>query len=114
MTYKIAVLRYAYQPDTGGLERVYFLDEEFETVEEAKEFIAELDNEVYILQHNEYSRPDYLVVDDVTADWIMSGRNSDLSNYDWSDTECTCGECSKCIVTIIDQDRAYVRKYAIS
>lgn len=113
MTYKIAVLRYAYQPDIAGLERVHFINEEFETVEEAKEFIAELDNEVYILQHNEYSRPDYVVVDEVTANWVESGRNGDLSNYDWSNAECTCGECNKCIATMIGQDRAYVRKYAV-
>jgi len=116
--YAISVLRNVYQPDIQGESQPGFHNDfhgnivEFETIEEAKSEIAEWESDRVVLSHNEYSAPDYIIVSDVTADYIQSGRNSDMSNYDWDGAECECGECQKCFAMMISQDRDYIRSHA--
>lgn len=81
----------------------------YDSYKEAKKIINMLDNEIYVLSNNEYSRPEYYIIDDITADWIKSGRNEDMSNYDWDEAKCVCGECSICIKMMNEQDREYVK-----
>jgi hypothetical protein len=125
-TYAIAILRQAYQPDLQGIETVQFdrddFDKinEFDTVEKAQERVDELDNAAYCIQNGESGRPEHLIVDKNTMDYIQSGRDGDGSNYDW-DWDCDhldkdgnhCGECHNCISSMRYADRFYIREYAI-
>jgi len=125
MTYQIAILRHAYIPDLQGDEtpRIYSDNQdnpiEYEAFDEAKSVIAEWDEEVYILSHNESGRPTYLVVKAVDGDYIHGGRNSDASNYDWSASDCSrndgdaCGECNDCNRLMINQDCQYLLDNAV-
>lgn len=105
MYYQIATLPHYYAPDIQGQEKPRIDDEMYDTIDEAKAAIAELEDGIYYLDHNESGRPTYVVVDDVTADYIASGRNEDMSNYDWENAKCGCGECSTCFDMMIGQDR---------
>lgn len=111
--YKIAILRHAYYPDLQGLETVRFAEGEFETVDDAIATVREMDGDIYIMEHGESGRPTLIVVDDVDADYVASGRNQDGSNYDWTVAECECGECAECLDMMIHQDRAYLRSNAL-
>lgn len=125
-TYMIAKLNNVYMPDLQCLGSVRFVQrddgqdaEYFETLGDAKTKLAELNHETYVTVNGESDRPDYYIVDDNAGDWINSGRNGDLSNYDWDGCDCDkndgdcCGECSDCISHIIEQDRQYIIKNAI-
>ena len=125
--YQIAILRHAYYPDLQGVEapKIHADDRndpvEYDTVDEAKDVIAEWDNEVYVLSHNESGRPSYLVVEAVDGDYIHGGRYGDMSNYDWAEWEsyCThndddaCGECHGCHESMIAEDRDYLLGRAV-
>jgi len=114
MSYKIVVLRQAYSPDLQGIERPHFLSEEnsqddlvIDTIEDAKDKIEELDNEIYVTSNGESGRPEYLIVDD-----NYTIGYDDMSNYNWDDSDCdrgadgeACGECADCIQLMINQDR---------
>lgn len=116
----IAILKHAYHPDLQGMEQPEIYCEEntdipvdFETLEEAKAQIEKWNDETYYLSHNESGRPTYLVVENVDADYVRSGRNQDMSNYDWDDADCECGECNVCCSMMIGQDREYLTQNAL-
>lgn len=128
-TYAIAVLRQAYQPDLQNLEQVYFIKIEgdqhdnleiFDNLDDAEEMIDVLDSEIYVTTNGESGRPEYFIVEEDTADYIMSGRNSDMSNYNWDDCDCDkndgdcCGECEICNDYMIYQDRIYIKNNSIN
>lgn len=69
---------------------------------------------VYYTSHGESGCPTYLVVDDVSADYVISGRGGDISNYNWEDADCDCGECSACFAMMIAQDRAFLQDNALT
>ena len=128
--YQIWRLPYFYAPDIQGqnapkpIVDMHGDIEEYEDIPAAQAVIDELQDGVYILEHNEHSAPDLIIVDDVTGDYVYSGRNFDMSNYDWdgwddpdnayvcacptSDGD-ACGECGNCIERMINQDRTYIR-----
>lgn len=126
--YAIAILRNAYQPDMQGLGAVHFeMDDNQRNInlyslDDAKARIEELDGDVYVTTNGEAGRPDYYIVDEVTADYIETGRNSDMSDYDWDNDPCTshdndgnaCGECKECIDMMINQDRQLVQSNAVN
>lgn len=107
-TYKIATLPHYYHPDIQGNERPR-LDGDFDTIKDARAEINKRESETYYLQHGESGRPTLLVVDERTADYVECGRGQDMSNYDWDNAECGCGECNTCFEMMITQDRDYLR-----
>lgn len=92
----------------------------YDTPEDAQEAIDKLEAGSYCLSHGEAGRPDYYILDDSDADYIIDGRMGDLSNYDWESIDCdnldadgnACGECNSCIEGMIDQDILYVINHA--
>lgn len=112
--YSIAILRNVYKPDLQCESQPSFYTDfhgdivEFETAEDAKSKIREWKSDRVVLSHNEYSTPDYIVVSNLTAEYIQSGRNGDMSNYNWDEAGCECGECQDCFEMMIAQDRAYI------
>lgn len=116
----IAILRHAYHPDLQSMEQPKVLCEDgtdtpvdYETLEDAIAEVNERNGETYYLSHNESGRPTYVVVDDVDAEYVRSGRNGDMSNYDWDNADCDCGECNECCEMMIGQDREYLIKNAL-
>lgn len=105
---RIAKLGNFYLPDLQGDNSVKILGDNFDTIKEAENEIDELESGIYQLSNNEAGRPDYYIIDDNDADYLETGRNYDLSNYDWENAECDCGECNKCISMMIEQDRQFV------
>jgi hypothetical protein len=130
MSYVIAILRDAYTPDLQGMRSVRFYTERddnthpelYDTVREAQEQIDTMESVTYLLSHNECSRPEYLIVEDSTAQYILSGRDGDDDNYDWDSCDCNkrndngdcCGECQRCLTNMIDEDRLYIRNNAVT
>lgn len=120
-SYAIAILRNVFMPDIQGMRSVRFVSDEqyqteyYDTFDEAKEKLEELDNDIYCTCNNEAGRPEYVIVDEDVADYIQSGRNSDGGNYDWDGCDCTrnngdcCGECQTCLDHMIDDDIAYIQ-----
>ena len=118
--FSVAVLREMYSPDIQGHGAVDFLrsqdgrdDVEAYALEEARDMVGELDNEVYYTSSGESGRPDYVVVSYDDAMWISEGRNSDMGNYDWEGSDCDCGDCRNCTEMMIAQDRDYVLRNKI-
>lgn len=116
--YTIAVLRNVYQPDIQGESQPQFYTDnhglivEFETIEEAQALVAEWKSGVIVIGNNEYAAPDYHIVDVSTAEYVLSGRGGDMSNYEWEGCICECGECADCIGMMIEQDCDYIRSRA--
>lgn len=118
-SYAIAILRQAYHPDLSGIERPDFekcYDGEtldvFANVETARSRVRNLDSSTYCTKSGESGRPEYLIVPVDIADYVISGRYGDGSNYSW-DFECDrgdehCGECPACLAGMIDEDRNYL------
>lgn len=123
--YSIAILKDIFRPDIQGKRQVGWITDDngapiqYDTIGEARVAIAERDSAIHYTEHNEAGRPDYVIVEDLTVDYICGGRNGDMSNYDWADNSCTrhkgecCGECNECITMMIDQDREYIHNSAI-
>ena len=118
--FSIAVLREVYGPDIQGHGAVDFLrsqdgrdDVEAFALEEARDMVGELDDEVYVTSNGESGRPEYVVVSYDDACWISEGRNSDMGNYDWEGADCDCGDCRNCTKMMINQDRDYVLRNKI-
>ena len=118
--FSVAVLREMFSPDIQGHGAVDFLrsqdgrdDVEAYALEEARDMVGELDNEVYYTSSGESGRPDYVVVSYDDAMWISEGRNSDMGNYDWEGAACDCGYCKICFEMMIAQDRSYIRRNKI-
>lgn len=127
--YAIAILGEFYAPDIRGERTVRFVTDAdkydlpvlFDTAEDAKSRIDDLEEDVYYLAHNEAGRPEYVILSESIADHIRTGRGGDQSNYDWDAHQCdqmdsdgnACGECSACIDMMIDQDRGMVRANAV-
>lgn len=126
MGYAIAILRSVYQPDIQGAGSVrWVMDDDgqsiriYDSVYDARAARDDLDSDVYVCQHGEAGRPEYIVLDQDVAEYVDSGRDGDGSNYDWDDVECcrndghACGECDTCLSAIRDQDRSYVRSMGL-
>ncbi|NPU90210.1 MAG: hypothetical protein HPY87_10095 [Fervidobacterium sp.] len=112
--YRVAKIRYAYKDSVNTPSPIPIIfDEIYDTYEEAKDAVDELDNSLYILDNNEYSRPDYYIIPDNVAYYVESGRFGDMSNYDWDNAECECGECNICLAMMIEQDRDYIVANAV-
>ena len=118
--FSVAVLREMFSPDIQGHGAVDFLrsqdgrdDVEAFALDEARDMVGELDNEVYYTSSGESGRPDYVVVSYDDAMWISEGRNSDMGNYDWEGAACDCGDCKICFEMMIAQDRDYVLRNKI-
>ena len=114
--YKIVKVPYFYEPDIQGRNVPRVLPNDYETLEHAREAVDERNVDTYYLNHGEYSRPDYIIVDDPTAYYIESGRYRDMSNYDWSEYpgKCgDCGECGECNRWMIGLDREYTYNHAV-
>jgi hypothetical protein len=110
---RIAKLGNFYLPDLQGDNSAKILEDNFDTIEDAKNEIEKMESEIYVLSHNEFGRPDYYVIDDNDAEYLETGRNYDMGNYDWGNYTCNCGECNKCIEMMIRQDRQFVIDNAI-
>ena len=114
MSYAIAIVRDFYGPQqTLG----FYSDEKqdrvvFGTVEDAQEAIYKIRAEIYVLAHNESNSPTYYIVNENTAEYITTGRNSDMSNYDWDDWNCDCGECDECLEFMLKEDIQLVKNEA--
>lgn len=125
-TYSIAIIRNWYAGETRNsidwvrddrADRI-----EYSTVAEALGRVEELDADVYVTDSNEAGRPEYIVVDAGTAEYIETGRGYDGSNYDWSGCQCDdaaghpdgycCGECDSCMAAMQDQDEEYIRDHS--
>lgn len=88
----------------------------YDSVEEAQEVIDNITDDIYVCVNTEAGRPDYYILEQSDADYIMSGRNGDGSNYDWDeDHTCDCedGTCDKCFNLMQDQDEEYIKSRAI-
>ena len=111
MSYAIAIVRDFYGPkQTIGFysdERQYRVV--FDTVKDAQEAIYKIRAEIYVLAHNESNSPTYYIIDENTAEYIATGRNSDMSNYDWDGCDCDCGECDECLEFMLEQDIQLVK-----
>ena len=116
--YNIAILRSIYRPDIHLDMSVSFYNDffgnpvDFEFVRDAQEQVAKWEKARVVLAYNEYSPAKYVIVENNISDYILSGRNSDISNYDWDNTKCDCGECSECFELMISQDRKYILDHA--
>jgi hypothetical protein len=117
-TYRIARIREYYQGTLGVNNGPSIDDGEYDTIEAAQAAIDAEKQETYYLAHGEAGRPELIIVDDNTADYIESGRGGDMSNYDWPDddtVEChNCGECNSCIAMMEEQDCNYVRNNKVT
>lgn len=110
--YRIATIRNFYLNSIGSGNPLSFSDEKFDTIQKAKEEIEGQESIAYVLDNNEAERPELLIVSDIVAEWIISGRCDDGSNYDWEENECGCGCCEDCYDMMNDQDLEYIRKHA--
>ena len=110
---KIATLKHTYMPDLQGKRQPRIHGEDYETLDDAIAKITEWNNDIYVTDNNESGRPTYVVVEDVPADYVSGGRNEDMSNYDWDNAACDCGECGVCCEMMIDQDRQYLLNWAL-
>ena len=112
--YNIAILHHCYQPDLQGDGQPSWHEcngndlVTYNTVQDAQDQIDDWDDDIYVTDHNEIGRPTYVIISDMTADYIRSGRNQDMSNYDWDNAACDCGECDECMSMMIEQDREYI------
>jgi hypothetical protein len=92
----------------------------FDTAQDAQDAIDEIYETDYCTGQNEIGRPDYYIIDEDDADFIRSGRDGDLSRYDWDDSTChrnngnACGECDECVDYIIAADRQYIVSNSVS
>lgn len=116
--YQIATLGDYYEPDLQGQRQPRFEEDnsgnpiEYDTIDEAKAVIKDWLETRTVLGHNQYGVT-YLVVESAHGDYILGGRNSDMSNYDWDNATCDCGECDTCFNLMIDQDRQYLLDSAV-
>jgi len=121
MSYSIAILTNVYNVEETPTfyradDRQGGDPEFFENCAAAQEVVGDLDDVPYVTSNGESGRPDYYIVSDIVADYIESGRNSDMGNYDWDNCPCPdecCGECAVCQEYMIDQDRSYIINNAI-
>lgn len=125
-TYSIAILRVHAGRPWDKLNLVDWRRDELGDIavynlQAAKDELADLHNCVYWTSHGEMGRPEYIILEAADADYLSSGRNMDMGNYDWDDCACQhadeagdpCGECNNCIGCMANQDRDYVRDNAV-
>lgn len=110
MLYKIAKVSYFY---SYPLQVVSILEESYDSVKEAIKVITEYDTTTYYLSVGEACRPDYYIVTNEVANYIKSGRNGDISKYNWSQAECVCTECKHCKDMMNNQDVDYIIKNSL-
>ena len=123
MEYSIAIIRDYYGPK----QTLSFVSDErqerivYDSIADARDVIDEMDSETFTLDHNESNRPTYHIVDDNTADYMATGRNYDMSNYDWDKSTCTqgddnspCGECDDCLEYMLNADIEYIESNAVT
>lgn len=124
--YYVAIIRSYYGPkeklEIAYDERGHYVY--FESIEEAREWIHDIESKTYVLAHNEASRPEYVVVNQKTVDWI---DNDDDDKYDWDNYRCNscenqdrkdecihCRGLSECFDFMSREDIKYVREHAIT
>jgi hypothetical protein len=124
MRYAIAVLRHAKQPDIKCLEMPQFYRSMkelavphallFEDVSKALQIKNELDISPYIAEEDEYTKPDFYVVNHVVADYIRTARFGNEDAYEWKRCFCEknngapCRECFICMRFRILSDRRFI------
>jgi len=124
--YTVAVLPEYYWPDVQGRNSVGIIADDdgqtvyYDSVADAAAAITELRRKKYVLANGEAARPSYYILSDTDGDYIASGRNGDMGNYDWDDCGCDrgddgdcCGDCNCCSNYMINLDRQYVLDNAI-
>lgn len=115
MKYKIATLYNYYHGSLGVNESPEIGETIYASVTDAFAEIERMESNPYTLGNNEFGRPDYYVIDQDLADYLLNGRDG-MDNYDWSDSQCEhddCGECSECFAMMAEQDRDLVLVSAI-
>jgi len=118
--YKIVKLRNMYVPDLQCRRQAEILEGAYDTIIDAQCAIDDLQDAIYITDNGEAGAPEYIILEDVDADYISSGRGGDYSNYEWDGCTCgkgrennPCGECDACIQCMINQDVKYCQDNAI-
>jgi hypothetical protein len=115
--YQIVALPNFYEPDIQGNNRPYVVCEDdgqtervFDSIDDARHAIDDLESDIYVTANGESGRPDYYV-----TEWGVETQYEDQSWYDWENNDCDggidgscCGECQQCIEMMIDRDRARV------
>lgn len=87
---------------------------EYDTLAAARRRRDELDAERYVTHSYEAGRPEYVILDDTDAEYIRSGRNGDMSNYEWEDASCECGDCRDCREMMQEQDRDWISEHEVA
>lgn len=90
------------QSDTtdGGLSMTY---------DEAVALVDDLESCLHIMEHGEFGRPDYYIIDDRTHDWLCASYDS--GKYDFPDEEMSDDDLA---AWTNRRDEDYVRDHAIS
>ena len=86
---------------------------EYDTLVDAITRRDELDAECYVTHSYEAGRPEYVILDDTDAEYVRNGRNGDMSNYDWEDADCECGDCRECREMMQEQDRDWISEHEV-
>ena len=116
MSYSIAILTNVYNVEETPTfyradDRQGGDPEYYDTISEAQGAVDEMLDQPYMTRNNEAGRPCYYIVSDIVADYMESGRNGDMGNYDWDTCDCPdecCGECTVCHEYMVEQDRSYI------
>jgi hypothetical protein len=123
--YCIVVVKNMYQPDLAGEGAPHIMTEPwstepvlFDTVDEARGKIKELDDDTYVTSNNEAGRPDYYILDYHKAQTYFDDGND---KYSWDSCDCQngdddepCGECQNCFRYMRDMDEEWVKIHSIS
>jgi hypothetical protein len=90
----------------------------FANVADAQSWIDEVLSDGYCLSHNERAGAEYIIVDCETNAGFGHDNESwclaDMSNYNWDDAKCECGQCNTCINMMIAQDVERARAAEVS
>ena len=87
---------------------------EYDTLADAITRRDELAEALYVTGSHEAGRPEYVILDDTDAEYLRSGRNGDMSNYDWADADCECGDCRECREMMQEQDRDWISEHEVA
>lgn len=98
--YKVAVVDGNYYGN--GSAKITILDTVYDNAKDARIAVADM------VSDNTIQSRDYYAITERDADYIASGRDEDMSNYDWDDAECDCGSCDTCAAMMIAQDVDYI------
>lgn len=116
-TYSIAIIRTSSSPRCLFSRIDWMKDEngksvEYADLDHARDAIKELDAAPYLQLDWEAGRPEYVILDQFSADYVRGNQEGDMSNYNWGNAECTCGECGDCLKMMERQNIAYIFDHA--